>query len=131
MLTYTLERLLTQQAVFQRNEAVPDAYGAQSTPVWEPHLTVPCLLWWDRSSGVRSANREFVTAQREVPLSQGGLILASGTDVTQEDRVAQINMLDNETEEWVVMVQGVFEIVGVVTQQTHLEVSLIRTSLGP
>lgn len=113
-------------AVFQRNYAVGDAYGGEVPPDWQLLSTVPCIQWWDKSTGIRSANREYVTVTRTVPVSEGALLIPAGTDVTQDDRVTQI--VDGSGD---VIVEGVFDITGVIEQRTHMELYVMRTSLGP
>ncbi|MGH3265165.1 MAG: hypothetical protein ACRDNS_24590, partial [Trebonia sp.] len=87
MLAYTLDRLLTEQALIERDQGVGDAYGAPGQPDWQPHLTVACRLAWDRSSGVRSADRTYVTPARAAPMSEGLIVVPLGTDVTERDRI--------------------------------------------
>lgn len=130
-LGYTLNRLLTEQAVIERNMAGQDAYGADRPDDWQLHVTVACLSWWDRSAGVRSANRTYVDPARTVPISQGGMLLPLGTDVTEKDRITQINVYDPVEGEWVPGVVGIIEIAAILDQSTdHLEVNIIRAHLG-
>lgn len=126
MLAYTLERLLTHQAVIQRNQTGYDAYGAvNGPPNWQTHLTLLARVWWDRSSGVRSANRTFVDPAREVPIDVGGLLLPLGTDVTEQDRVSAINLANGTP-----YIQGIFLITAVLSQEDHMELNLTRAHLG-
>jgi hypothetical protein len=125
MLAYTLDRLLTQTAVIQRNVAAADAFGADVPPDWQPHLTVACLLWWARSTGARSANRTYVSPARQAAVSEGGLLMPLGTDVTEQDRIMQINTPPSEEP-----VAGLLEIVAVLNQWDHLEVEVTRVHLG-
>lgn len=127
---YTLQRMMVQQAVLERDVSEPDAYGADSAPDWRPLNTVPCLLWWDRSSGARSANRSYVSTSRQVAVSQGGIMLPAGTDVTEQDRIVQINKFDPAVDQWVLDVVGLFTIVAVLNQQDHVELSVTRPNLG-
>lgn len=130
-LAYTLNRLLTEQAVFERNMAGQDAFGADAPDDWQVYLTSPCLSWWDRSTGARSANRVYVDPAREVPVAQGGLLLPMGTDVTEKDRIQVINVWDPETETWEAGVSGIIEISAVLDQSSdHLELNIIRAHLG-
>ena len=127
---YTLDRLMSQQAVIIRDVSVDDAYGGQTPPDWQPHLTVPCRMWWLKSSGIRSANREYATAASTAVVSAGGMILPAGTDVTQEDRISQVNALDAQTGEWGLLVSGIFEITAVLNEITHVELDVLRPKLG-
>lgn len=131
MLAYTLERMLTQQAVIERDMGGLDEYGGDEPTNWQPHVTVPCRLWWARSSGARSANRVYVDPSRQVPVSEGGVIVPLGTDVTEQDRIARVEEFDQESERWETLVEGVVQIIAVLNQDgDHLELSVERTSLG-
>lgn len=125
MLAYTLAQLYTMQAVVERDVSEGDGYGAPTKPNWEYLLTVPCRLWWQRSTGVRSANREYVTPARMVPISEGGMILPSGTDVTEQDRVVAIQDRQGNP-----LIDGIFSITSVLNEEDHMEISVTRTHLG-
>ncbi len=130
--TLTLVRLMeNQQAVIARDQAESDSFGAQRRqrrPVWKEHLTSPCLVWWDRSSGARSANREYTSPVRDAPVSLGGMLLPLGTDISTEDRILRVNQLNLGTRKFDLLIEGVFQIVAVLNQFTHIEVSVERTS---
>ena len=130
MLGYTFARLLTEQAVIERNQAVPDAYGGSGPDDWQTHQTVPCRLYWDKSSGVRSANRVYVSPARTVPIDQGGLIVALGTDITENDRISQILTRNPMTGSWVTYIDGLFTITAILVQEDHMEVNVERAHLG-
>ena len=83
------------------------------------------LMWWDKSEGARSANRTYVTPSRAVPMSEGGMICPLGTDITEQDRIAQL--LDSNGN---LLVDGIMTITAVLYQQDHMEVDLFRTALG-
>jgi hypothetical protein len=125
MLAYTFNQLLTEQVVIERDVSEGDAYGAPTKPDWQWIATVPCRLWWMRSTGVRSANREYVTPAREVPISEGGMILPLGTDITQQDRITAVQ--DRQGNPYV---DGVFTITAVVNEEDHLEIDFTRTTVG-
>lgn len=122
---YSIQQLFTQQAVIQRDMSVPDTYGADNPPDWQAIATVPCRLYWARSSGVRSAQREYPTAQRLAPVSDGGVIMPLGTDVTEADQIVKVLNTDGSLH-----IDGVFEIVAVVNQETHMELGVFRPHLG-
>lgn len=130
MLSYTLTRLMTERALIQRDMGVVDAYGAPATPDWQPHLTVSCRLVWDRSSGVRSANRTYVSPVRTVPMDEGMILLELGTDVTERDRITQVLSYDPQAQTWVPFVDGLMTITAVVPQEDHLELDVSRAHLG-
>lgn len=130
-LGFTLQQLMTDQCVIQRAKRSYDGGGAESEPVWQPHLTVPCRLWWDRSSGVRSVQREYVSPTRTADLSAGGLLVPSGTDVLRTDRISEIQSLNPQTGEWVTYISGNIEISAVLSEEDHMEINFIRTNLGP
>ena len=131
MLTYTFNNLLTEQAVIERDVSVPDAYGATvDGSNWQYLSTVPCRLWWDRSSGVRSANRTYVTPARTVPMDEGALLMPLGTDVLEVDRISVVNVYDAQTRNWVPYVEGNFTITAVLVQEDHMEIDVIHSHLG-
>ena len=112
-------------AVLLRDMSEPDAFGDDSPEDWQPLSTVPCVLGWDKSVGVRSANRVYVDPTRTVPISQGGMVVAADTDVTETDRVEKVLTPDGDL--WI---DGLFTITGVLEQGTHKEVMLTRSHLG-
>jgi len=130
-LAFTLQTLMTERCVIERATRSYDGGGAQTEPVWKPHLTVPCRLWWDRSSGVRSAQREYVTAARTADLSVGCLLVPLGTDALRTDRIGEIQSYDPEAGEWVAYITGNMEISSVLSQEDHMEINIIRTNVGP
>lgn len=130
MLGYTFTALLTEQAVVERDVSSADGYGATTGPQWEYLATYPCRLWWDRSSGVRSANREYVSVARTVAMDEGGLLMALGTDITELDRVVAVNVYNSQTENWEPYVEGNFTIVAVLNQEDHMEIDVARPHLG-
>lgn len=125
MLTYTLERLLTQQAVIERDMSVPGPGGSTGRPDWQEHLVVPCRLWWFQSSGARSAQRTYVDPARTVPLSEGGMLLPLGTDVTEKDRIARVLHANGD-----VYIEGHLIIDAVLAQDDHMELNIDRAHLG-
>lgn len=131
MLSYTFIRTLIQQAVIERDYGGVDEFGADQPADWQPYLTVACRLYWDKSTGIRSADRTFVDPVRQVPLAMGGMILPAGTDVTEKDRIAQVNRWDAQAQQWVLEVSGIIEVLGVLPQDDHIELYVIRTHLGP
>lgn len=127
---YTLINTLTEQVEILRNEAIVDQWGATDVDDWQPHLTVACRLFWSKESGGRSPSRTYVDASREVPVTVGGLVVPVGTDVLETDLIGQVNEWDAESEEWVLKVSGPIKIDAVTNADTHLELSLTRTTLG-
>ena len=113
-------------AVLERDMAEPDAYGGTQKPNWQPLSTVECVLVWNKSTGTRSANRTYVSPDRRVPVSESFMIVPAGTDVTENDRVAQILDVDGAG-----TVEGQFTITAVLNQETHIEVYMERMVLGP
>ncbi|MHB1950162.1 MAG: hypothetical protein ACYCQK_01655 [Acidiferrobacteraceae bacterium] len=130
-IAYTLDRLMVHQAVILRNQAGYDAGGAQLADDWQPHLTVACRLVWDRpSSSGFSRNQTSITPSRSAPITQGVLLLALGTDVTEDDRISQVQAYDPQTAAWQTYVDGLFEITAVLAEEDHMEVQVTRVSLG-
>lgn len=130
-LAFTLQALMTDRCVIERSKRSYDGGGAQTAAVWVPHVTVACRLWWDRSSGIRSAQREYVSAARTADLSVGGLLIPAGTDVLRTDRITEVQSFDPETGGWVAYLAGNLEISAVITQEDHMEINWIRTNVGP
>lgn len=90
MLPYTLNRMLErQQAVFERNVAGPNKFGAVAADDWEPLITVPCMFWRWKESG-RGPAKEIAAAQRSTAFSEGGLIIAAGSGILDTDRIARL-----------------------------------------
>ena len=130
-LAFTLQALMTEQCVLQRSVRGFDGGGAPLKPDWQPHLTIPCRLWWDKSTGVRSVQREYISPARTADLSAGGLLIPAGTDVLRTDRISEIRQLDPQTGEWVPYITGNMEISAVITQEDHMEINFLRTNVGP
>ena len=124
-LSYTLQRLFTEQAVVERDTAGEDAYGASTGPNFEYHATVPCRLWWDKSSGARAANRVYVSPSRTVPTSVGGMIVPLGTDINENDRVTAVRDRQGNPK-----VDGIFQVSAVLYEEDHIELDLVRVHLG-
>lgn len=129
-LAFTLKRLMTEQCLIERATRSYDGGGAQTAAVWRPHLTVACRLWWDKSSGVRSVQREYISPARTADLSEGGLLLPLGTDVVRTDRITEIQTIDPLTGEWVTYISGNLEITAVLTQEDHMEIGFLRTNVS-
>ena len=125
MLEYTLNQLFTQRATVYRNVTSGDGYGAPAPEDFQYRSTVRCRLWWQHSSGVRSANRTYVSPGRTVPVAEGGMIVPVGTDITEQDRVVEIT--DNQGN---VLYASNFTVVAVINNEDHIELSLIETTLG-
>ena len=130
MLAYTFNQMLTEQAVIERDMSGGDAYGGSVGPDWKYLSTVPCRLWWDRSSGVRSANRTYVTPARQVPMDEGALLFPLDTDIIEDDRITQINVFNHNTGTWEPYVVGHFNLTAVLVQEDHMEVDVIHARLG-
>lgn len=107
---YTMNKLLeNQQAVILRNVTSADQWGANPGEGWQVLATVPCLMWWDHESA-RGPARLYATPQREIALSEGGMLFPVGTDITEADRIQQITDTDGN-----VLVYGPFDVIGVFT----------------
>jgi len=118
--TYVLDRLLVERAVLERDTARRDAYGAETTPDWQPLATVRCKVWWWPQTQ-RGPAREFVDTSRTVEVGDGGIMLPAGTDVTPEDRVAHVTDAAGNT-----IHTGPFAITAVIEQDGHIELSVRR-----
>lgn len=130
MLQYTFQSLLTEQAVIERDMAGGDGYGGSEKPDWQYLATVPCRLVWSRATGVRSANRTYVSPARAVPVDEGMLMMMLGTDVTENDRIAVVNLFDSQTGDWTPYSDGNFTITAVLSEEDHMEVDVSHPHLG-
>lgn len=100
-----------QQAIILRDMSSPDVGGARTGEDWQPlGDPVPVLMWWDPENLRGEPDKLYATPQREIALSVGGMLVPFGTDVTEADRIEQIQ--DNQGS---VLVYGPFDIVGVFT----------------
>jgi hypothetical protein len=112
-------------ATFERDFGEPDAYGGEGRPDWQSIGNVDCLLVWNKSTGAHAAQRTYVSPDRKVPMSEGFLICPAGTDVTENDRIIQVQFHDGT------LIDGLFIIDAVLQQDTHVEVYIDRSHLGP
>lgn len=96
MLAYTLQKMLeSQQALIERDMAADvDEDGGEQAADWQPLATVPCCFWWWKESS-RGPAKVLSSAQRAVALSEGGMLMAQGTDITTEDRISAVENLDS------------------------------------
>ena len=124
-LPFDLEQIYTEQAVIERDMAQGDAYGSPGRPDWQHLSTVPCRLWWDKSAGVRSANAEYVTPARDVPVQRGGILVPAGTDITEQDRITAIQDRSGNP-----LISGEIKVVAVLDQGSYLELNVSRAHLG-
>ena len=121
MLAYTLNTLLTQTAEIQRDQAVPDAFGAEGAVDWQT-LSIPqCAMWWWKESS-RGPAREIATPQRTIAESEGGMLLPPGTDITPEDQIAQILNADGT-----LAAAGPLDVIAVFPYETHVQLAWKRS----
>lgn len=120
-LTYTLNRLLTQQAPIERDTATTDAFGGETKSKREVVETVRCRFWWWRESGSRSPSKEYATPQRTINFTGGGVLLPVGTDVRDGDHVKEIQDPGGGT-----LIEGPFRVIAVEQTEDHLEAALMR-----
>ena len=112
---------MKQRATFERNFAVlmagaTDINGfGQKVEDWRELCTVSCWAW---SSGKHIAVADVRIATVDSP----GMVVPSGTDVTEADRVKVV------TDRAGAQVFGMMGIDAVMTRQTHLELRLRAVS---
>lgn len=99
------------------NAGIPNNWGNQTTPNWQPHLIdVPCRAWAE-------AGRETVTNSTTVVVVEDArLIVPLGTDVTEQDRVASVSFRGATT------MAGPLGIRAVLTHQDHIEIVLVKVA---
>jgi hypothetical protein len=120
-LTYTLDRLLTEQAPVERDTATTDAFGGETKTKREVVATPRCRFWWWRESGSRSPSKEYATPQRTINFTGGGIVVPRDTDIRDGDHVKEIQNPAGET-----LVEGPFRVVAVEQTEDHLEAALMR-----
>lgn len=130
ILPYDLARMFSGgqgagKATFERDMGQPDGYGGDAKPDWQTLFTVDCVLYWNRSTGSHATQKVVVTPARKVPMSEGLLICPAGTEVTENDRITEVRFVDDT------VIEGLFIIDAVLNQETHVEVFIDRSHLGP
>lgn len=125
MLAYTFDRLTTHLAWIERNFSGLDEYGGQRTDDWQPYLQVPGRYAPAKGVSSRSVNRTYVSPNRDAPVQEGLLLVATGTDVTEADRLGKITKPDGT-----LLFGGPFIITAVVEFESHLELTVFRAHLG-
>lgn len=122
--TYTVDKLVENEAAqILRDAAGPNRFGNRDSADWQPAGDpVPCSLYWRKESG-RGPSKKVASAQREVGMTEGGLIFAPGTDVRPTDRIGAV--LDVENLEGEPIVPGPLEIQAVFKYGDHVEIAFI------
>jgi hypothetical protein len=96
------------------NAATDDGWGNPQTPDWQDNSTdVPCRV-------VVDAGREPVDSDRTVVLVDMRLLVPLDTDVTEDDRISEIQ------ERGADYVDGPLGVEAVLRRRTHLELALRR-----
>jgi hypothetical protein len=121
MLPYTFDKLMTETAVVERDEAVLDEFGGEAKAERVVIGSISCRYWWWKTGGSRGGSREFATPQRTINFTGGGLVCPLGSDIQDQDRIKEI--LDSEGN---VMVDGPLRVVGVEEWDDHIEANLMR-----
>lgn len=121
LLPYTIARILeNHRAVIERDDASYDEGGARLASDWREIATVKCLFYFRKQSS-RGPAREIAAPQRSITISDGGLILPPGTDITDRDRISKILAPHNDE----VLYEGPFSAQAVFIYPSHVEVSWI------
>jgi hypothetical protein len=123
MLAFTLAKIMVQLAVIERDQAKPDAFGAEVATDWKALSTVACRLWWWKGSkGTdKSASAQYGTPQATINVTGGDMCVPLGTDITDMDRIAKVTSLSGDLVE-----EGPFRVLSVNQYETHIELSLER-----
>lgn len=120
-LAYTMQQLLTQQAVIDRDKSKRDEFGGELKVEREVIETVRCRFWWWREGTSRGGPKEFATPQRTINLIGGGIIVPKETDIEEGDHIDAIQDLEGNT-----LVDGPFRVTGVEEWENHIECNLLR-----
>jgi hypothetical protein len=120
---YTLQEILSQRAVIQRDKGARDALGGEGKTNWETISTAKCRLWWWKGSkGTdKSASKQFARPSATVDVTGGEMAVPLGTDVTEQDRILRVTTPSGE-----VLEEGPFRILSVNRYESHVELSLER-----
>jgi hypothetical protein len=123
MLSYTLQHILSQRAVIEREKAATDSFGGKPKAEWATLSIAHCRLWWWKGSkGTdKSSSKEVGRPQATIDITGGEMAVPLGTDVTAEDRIAKVTTPDGT-----VLEEGPFRILSVNVYETHIELSLER-----
>lgn len=108
---------LKHRCTIERNVTVAaNAWGNAAAPVWQTNLSdLPCRLW-------TTAGREVVDATTTVVVEDMRLIVALNTDITEEDRIANVTYRGDT------IAVGPIGIRAVMRHQDHLEIVLVRVA---
>lgn len=123
MLPTVEAQVYTQIAVFERNDGASNGLGAETALNWQALSKVPCRAWWwkgSRSSD-KSPSAQYARPQLTLNTTGGDMAVPLGTDVTDEDRLAEVTDQDGNTVE-----KGPFRVIAVNTYNDHLELSVER-----
>lgn len=123
MLPTVEAQVYTQIAVIERNGGATNGLGAETALAWQPLAKVPCRAWWwkgSRSSD-KSPSGQYARPQLTMNVTGGDMAMPLGTDVTDEDRIAEVTDRTGATVE-----KGPFRVIAVNTYNDHLELSLER-----
>ena len=106
---------MTMRAKLERNTTTAtDDFNNPAAPSWSTLATVACWAW------TRSRN-EIIDGDKTIVVEDMRAMLPSGTDVTERDRVAQI-----EDRQGTVLFQGPYGIEAVTRREGHLAIMLHR-----
>ena len=107
---------MTNRALVERDSATEnDDHGLKGVASWATHLTaLACYAF-------QKARTEIVDGVKTVVISELRLLVPSGTDITEDDRVNGITDRAGST-----LFAGLFAVEAVERFDTHLEVRLQR-----
>jgi hypothetical protein len=112
-----LANILTHSCTIQRdaNAGTADAFGQPNPPSWQNHLaSLPCRTQ-------AAAGREAVANTTTVVVIEDvRLVVQSGTDVTEADRVSSVTYRGDEIQ------AGPLTIRAKLVHQDHIELVLVR-----
>jgi len=104
---------MTMRATLDRNAGSADAYGHKAVS-WSTFATVACYAWAGTGRARRTSHGDEMTVVTDSP----GMIVPSGTDITEDDRVNVIKDRRGTT------LFGTMYIDAVLKRSDHLEVRL-------
>lgn len=101
---------MTQRALVQRATSVTDDYGNPGSATWATHIaSLACWLW-------SQVEREVLDTRKSAVVEDLRMIVPSGTDITEKDRINGVTDRRGD-----VVRAGILVIESVVNRRSHLE----------
>jgi len=105
---------MTMRVFLQRNYATKDPYGQPGPPEWQALEPVPCFAWAGSGKAKQTVHGDVITITTDQP----GMIVPSGTDIVNTDRVEAVR--DRRGED----LFGEMFVDAILHRKDHLEIGL-------